>query len=65
MTTQKKRDRPNWFLMGLIVGPILGVFTGELVWCVTGGIVLGIIAEGLRPKGDASDHDTDDHKNAA
>ncbi len=55
MTTHEKRDRANWFIFSLIMGPALGLITGELVWCLTGAIVIGFIAEGLRPKNDAPD----------
>ncbi len=64
MTTNETQHGPNWFLLGLIMGPVLGVLTGEGL-CITGAIVFGIIAEGLRPQTDASDQDTNVDKHTA
>ncbi len=64
MTTNDKQHRTNWFVFGLIMGPVLGLITGEGL-CIPGAIVFGIIAEGLRPKSHVSDQDTHVGKDAA
>jgi len=40
----------SWFAFCIVIGTALGVVTGDLVWWLSGAIVLGFIAEVVRSR---------------
>ena len=66
MTNQKKKCRTgHWLIFSVIIGAALGVALGNLVWWLSGAIVLGLIADMVCSRCHAPDEKKSIHDDVA